>query len=161
MCKLFLLFADLRTFWKQKLSLNLRDMKYIHSHTFSMKMLIFILMKRGNKGADITLHYGTCVITTQDWLMRKQTSCKDYSFKWIVLRGDATALVSEIKKCVCGIDCNGKLYYMHNCLSLKTSSSSSWSCHNIWKYKCKKVESPKSSLKTLQEKLWWVFESYK
>ena len=32
-------------------------MKYINSPTFSMKMLIFIFMKLGNKGADITLHY--------------------------------------------------------------------------------------------------------
>lgn len=40
-------------------------MKCTPSPTFSMKMLIFISMKLGNKGTDITLHHGTCVITIQ------------------------------------------------------------------------------------------------
>jgi hypothetical protein len=108
MCKLFFLFADLCTFWKQKLSLHLRDTKYIHSPTFSMKMLIFIFMKLGNKGTDITFHYGTCVIATQVWLMRKQKSCQDYSFKWIVLRVNAIVLVSWMKKWLSGLNYNGQ-----------------------------------------------------
>jgi len=94
--------------FESKNCLSLRDMKCTPSPTFSMKMLIFISMKLGNKGTDITLHYGTCVITIQVWFMRKQKSCKDCNFTWIVLRGNAIVLVSRMKECMYGIDYNGQ-----------------------------------------------------